>query len=143
MKNNELPHRDTLRLVRDSWATVVSMGPKVTKRFYTNLFSLDPKLKSLFLSDMEGQENKLLRMIDVVIGELDDPHRLIPVLQQLGCRHVAYGVESAHYETVGASLFLTLTQSLGEDYTDPVRDAWTGVYAWMAEVMKEAAYSDV
>lgn len=140
---NDLLSRDTITLVRDSWTRVVPGRPRVAERFYANLFSLDPALESLFQCDLEIQGQRLLRMIDVAIGQLDDPDGLIPLLQNLGCRHVAYGVENAHYETVGSALMLTLAQSLGEDFTDPLREAWTRVYALIAGIMKEAAYNDV
>lgn len=143
MLDNELLDRDTITRVRAGWAKLAPMEPRFTNRLYTELFALDPALKSLFQSDMDGHGVKFRRMVDFAIDKLDDPNTLLPVLQQRGCRHVAYGVESVHYETVGAALMLTLAEALGDDFTDPVREAWTSFYRLMAGIMKQAAYNDV
>ena len=79
-----------------------------------------------------------MQMIDVAISKLDKLDVLIPVLQGLGMRHAGYGVQAAHYETVGAALLKTLGQGLGDAFTPQVRDAWTTVFGVMASVMIEA-----
>ena len=80
-----------------------------------------------------------MQMIGAAVGKLGDLDTLVPILQGLGRRHVAYGVQDAHYDTVGAALLLTLSQGLGEGFTPAVRAAWTEVYGVMAKVMKDAA----
>jgi nitric oxide dioxygenase len=54
---------------------------------------------------------------------------------------VGYGVQEEHYATVGSALLQTLEQGLGEDFTPPVRQAWTAVYGVVAGVMIAAAKS--
>lgn len=69
-------------------------------------------------------------------------HRLevvIPQLQHLGRRHVAYGVTAASYDTVGAALISALETGLGDAFTPQVRQAWIACYATMATTMKAAA----
>ncbi len=134
-------NRQTVKLVQDSWAKVVPIGPQAASLFYRNLFELDPSLRPLFRGDMEEQGRKLVRMIGVAVAKLDDLDNLIPVLQQLGSRHAGYGVEPEDFRTVGSALLATLAQGLGDEFTDPVREAWAGVYEVMAEVMMDAAYS--
>ena len=53
-------------------------------------------------------------------------------------RHVRYGVQDAHYETVGAALLWTLERGLGEAFTPAVREAWAETYTVLATVMKGA-----
>ncbi len=60
-------------------------------------------------------------------------------VQQLGIRHIAYGVKDKHYDTVGAALLWTLEAGLGDGFTDDVRDAWATVYGILADTMKAAA----
>ena len=62
------------------------------------------------------------------------------MLQAMGNRHIIYGVQAAHYETVGAALFWVLEQSLGDYFTDEVEDAWVTTYNIIASTMKETAY---
>jgi hemoglobin-like flavoprotein len=66
---------------------------------------------------------------------------LAPVLQDLARRHVGYGVQEEHYATVGSALLQTLEQGLGDDFTPPVKAAWSAVYGVVADVMITAAKS--
>jgi hemoglobin-like flavoprotein len=125
----------TIDLVQASWAKVMPIKVVAGKLFYDNLFEADPSLKPLFKGDMEQQAAKLVLMINAAVNKLTDLSTLVPVLQQLGQRHETYGVQPAHYATVGAALLKTLRQGLGGDFTDDVEQAWTEVYAVMVGVM--------
>lgn len=130
---------EKIRLVQDSWAQVAPIAPQAAALFYDNLFRLDPHLRPLFKGDMAEQGKRLMQMISTAVDKLNQPHILIPVLQNLGSRHRAYGVVDAHYATVAAALLDTLEQGLGEAFTDEVRQAWTDVYGVMAGTMMQAA----
>lgn len=127
------------QLVQDSFAKVVPIADKAAELFYARLFELDPTLKSLFKGDMVAQGKKLMTTLGVAVGSLNNLDALIPVLQNLGSGHVAYGVEDRHYDTVGAALLWTLEQGLGEGFTPDVKAAWVEVYTIVSTVMKEAA----
>lgn len=129
---------EIVRLVQQSWGQVLPIAPQAAALFYKNLFELDPALKSLFKGDMEAQGTRLMQMIDVAVSKLDKLDVLIPVLQGLGTRHVGYGVQPQHYDTVAAALLKTLEQGLGDAFTPQVRSAWEAVYSAMANVMIEA-----
>lgn len=131
---------DTISLVQQSWAQVAVIAPQAAALFYQNLFSADPTLKPLFKGDMEAQGRKLMQMIGAAVGKLNDLDTLVPILQGLGRRHVDYGVQDAHYDTVGGALLLTLEQGLGDGFTPKVRAAWAEVYGVMAQVMKAASH---
>lgn len=128
-----------IKLVQESFAQVAPIAPQAAALFYDNLFEADPALKPLFKGDMQAQGAKLMQMIAVAVGKLSDLDTLVPALQSLGKRHVAYGVKSAHYDTVGAALLLTLSQGLGEAFTAEVKSAWISAYTLMASTMIDAA----
>lgn len=130
---------DTTVLVRRSWQRVEAIAPAAAALFYDNLFAADPRLEPLFKGNMAHQGERLMRMIGAAVGQLDDLPTLLPVLEALARRHAGYGVQEAHYATVGAALLKTLGQGLGEDFTPAVRDAWAQVYGLIAEVMVAAA----
>lgn len=134
----------TTKLVQDSFELVKPIAPAAAEIFYTKLFELDPKLKPLFPTKKKGamaeQGNKLMTMLASAVAGLSALDKLIPVLQDLGKRHVAYKVEKSHYDTVGSALLGTLEAGLGEAFTPEVKEAWTKVYTVMASVMIEAAY---
>ena len=54
-------------------------------------------------------------------------------------RHVIYGVQPQHYDTVGAALLWTLEQGLGNGFTAEVRAAWTEAYGLLASAMQKAS----
>ena len=79
-------------------------------------------------------------MLSSAVAGLSNLEMLVPVLQNLGKRHVEYKVEPSHYNTVGAALLDTLAVGLGDDFTPEVKEAWASVYGTMATVMIDASY---
>ena len=128
-----------IKLVQESFAKVAPIAETAANLFYGKLFELDPSLRTLFKGDMQEQGAKLMKMIGMAVNSLNNLDALVPVVQDLGVRHVDYGVEDAHYDTVGAALLWTLGQGLGEAFTTEVEAAWTETYTVLATVMKDAA----
>lgn len=126
-------------LVKSSWQKVTPIADQAAQLFYGRLFELDPDLRSLFRGDMAEQGRKLMRMISTAVAALDRLEAVVPAVQQLGVRHVGYGVKDEHYDTVGAALLWTLEQGLGDAFTPAVKDAWATVYSVLAGTMKSAA----
>lgn len=129
------------QLIRDSWQRVLPVKERAAELFYGRLFELDPGVKPLFKGKLDFQGDKLMMTLNVVVNSLDDLGAVEAMLQAMGKRHVIYGVEATHYETVGAALLWVLQQTLGEYFTEEVEDAWVTAYGVIATTMKEAAYS--
>ncbi len=130
---------EQVQLVKNSWGQVVPIADKAAELFYGKLFELDPSVKPLFKGDIVEQGRKLTKMINTAVNGLDRLDAIVPAVQQLGVRHIAYGVRDEHYDTVGAALLWTLESGLGDAFTDDVRTAWTTVYGILADTMKAAA----
>ena len=130
---------DHIALVQESFAKVVPIADTAAALFYQRLFELDEDLRPMFHPDMDQQRRLLMNMIAIAVERLDDLDSLVPVVQNLGQRHRGYGVEPAHYDTVGEALLWTLEQGLGEHFTPDVADAWATAYGLLARVMREAA----
>jgi len=130
------------KLVQESFAKVAPIAEQAAALFYQNLFASDPSLKPLFKGDMVEQGKKLMKMIATAVNALDKLDSIVPAVQDLGRRHVKYGVKPEHYDTVGAALIQTLAQGLGPAFTPEVKDAWITVYGILAGTMKAAAYGD-
>jgi hemoglobin-like flavoprotein len=128
-----------VELVQTTWEKCVPIADQAAALFYAKLFELDPSLKPMFKSDIKEQGKKLMQMITAAVRGLNDLGRLVPVVQDLGRRHVGYGVKDQHYDTVGTALLWTLEKGLGEAFTAEVKEAWTAVYTLLATTMKEAA----
>ena len=88
---------------------------------------------------MKEQKMKLLQMLGMAVKGLDNLEQLVPAVENLGRRHVGYGVKDSHYDTVGDALLWTLEKGLGEAFTPEVMEAWTQTYITLATVMKNAS----
>lgn len=129
-----------ISLIQSSWAKVVPIQEAAAELFYARLFELDPEVQPMFKGDMKEQGRKLMKTLGVVVNGIANLGDLLPNIQDLGRRHVAYGVEARHYDSVGAAILWTLEQGLGDEFTPATRDAWTLAYTTLAGAMKEAAY---
>ena len=132
---------EQITLVKESWEKVVPIADTAAELFYGKLFELDPELKSLFKGDMTEQGRKLMAMINTAVNGLKNLEAIVPAVQDLGRRHVGYGVKDEHYDTVAAALLWTLEQGLGDAFTSDVKQAWTDTYVLLATTMKDAAAS--
>lgn len=133
---------EQITLVTTSWEKVKPISEVAAELFYGKLFELDPSLKPLFSGDMKEQGRKLMAMINTAVNSLKNVEAIVPAVQDLGRRHVGYGVTDAHYDTVAAALLWTLGQGLGDAFTDDVKQAWTDTYVLLATTMKDAAASE-
>ncbi len=129
-----------IALVEDSFRHVAPIAEPAAAIFYQRLFALDPALRPMFAkSDMGEQGRKLMQAISFVVANLRRPEALLPVVSELGRRHAGYGVQPAHYGTVGAALLATLEEGLGAFFTPEMKDAWASAYGLLAGVMQSAA----
>jgi len=127
-------------LVQQSFKKVAAMGESVAELFYSELFAIDPSLRSMFKADLGQQRKKLLAALGMIIASLHAPATIMGPAKALAVKHVRYGVMPIHYTYVGNALLRTLKKGLGEDFTPELRDAWVQAYRMLAGVMKEAAY---
>jgi hemoglobin-like flavoprotein len=130
---------EQITLVKSTWQQVVPIADQAAVLFYNKLFELDPALRPLFKKDMKQQGEKLMKTLSFAVGGLDRLNEIVPAVQDLGRRHVGYGVLPKHYDTVGAALLWTLEQGLGTAFTPDVKSAWATVYGLLADTMKKAA----
>ena len=125
--------------VQDSFAKVVPIADVASAIFYDHLFELRPDYRSMFPEDMEEQRGKLMTTLAAVVQSLNTLESIIPTVEDLGRRHVGYGVADSDYEPVGAALLYTLERGLGDGWTPDVAEAWTTAYGVLADVMIKAA----
>jgi len=127
------------QIVSESFPLVREIAIPVSLLFYGRLFDVDPSLRRLFKIDMKEQSKKFVAMLDTIVESIDDWERIVPVLQQLGQRHVAYGVKEQHYDVLCSALVWAFGQALQPGYDDEVRGAWTAVIRDVNEQMKIGA----
>jgi hemoglobin-like flavoprotein len=130
---------EQITMIQDTFKKVVPIADTAADLFYDRLFSIAPELRPLFPDDMKEQKKKLIAMLATAVTNLHQVDAILPVVENLGRRHVSYGVTAGHYEPVGAALLWTLEQGLGQEFTPPVKEAWTEVYMTLAGAMRNAA----
>ncbi len=132
-------NQSQIQLVQSSFEYVKPIADTAADLFYDRLFALAPSLRPLFKSDLREQKHNLMTVLAFAVSGLHKPERILPAVRQLGARHVSYGVQESHYQTVGEALLWTLAQGLGTQFTAEVEAAWTAVYTVLATTMQEAA----
>lgn len=124
-------------LVQDSWNELLPMASHAVELFYDRLFELDPSLEDLLPPSLLGQSTELMQVLGQAIA--GDPARMAPIVRELGRRHRDYGVRAGHYVTAGDALLWTLEQSLTEEFTPRMKEAWSAMYELMTSLMIEGA----
>ena len=132
---------EKIELVQASWDKVKPISEQAAQLFYGRLFELDPSLKPLFkTSDMKEQGRKLMATLNLAVMSLTKLDTILGAVQELGRKHVQYGVPDESYATVGEALLWTLEQGLGDGFTEEVKAAWTETYVTISTVMIEAGH---
>lgn len=128
-----------ITIVQTTFAQVTD-ADALAARFYARLFEMDPSTRPLFRGDMADQRQRLIQMLSVVVNALDHIEQIVPAIEHLGQRHVAYGVTLAHWDSVGEALIWTLAETFGDAFTDEVAMAWTAAYTLIAQTAIAASY---
>lgn len=123
-------------ILRASFLQASASGDVFVENFYRNLFALVPAAATLFPGDMTQQRYKLLISLTTIFEGLDDPRSIYPYMEQLGQKHLEYGVEAEHYPLMGQALIQTLREALGEGWTPELEVAWLDGYKFIEERMR-------
>ncbi|WP_298812696.1 globin domain-containing protein [uncultured Roseibium sp.] len=132
--------RDDIDLVRTSYIRLSGDLQRAGDVFYEKLFELAPETRNLFVVDMSTQSVKLMSTLGLVVSQLQNAEELEPLVRDLALRHLAYGVERAHYALVRQALIKMLETLLEDTLSDELLSAWMHAYDSLADVMLEAAY---
>jgi hemoglobin-like flavoprotein len=130
---------EQVQLVQSSFEKVAPIAPEAADIFYARLFEIAPEVRKLFPEDLTEQKGKLMSMLTTAVTNLHQVDKIIPAVEDLGRRHVDYGVTADQYKPVGEALIYTLEKGLGDDFTPDVKDAWVATYTTVQSVMTKAA----
>ncbi|MGE0725528.1 MAG: globin domain-containing protein [Alphaproteobacteria bacterium] len=126
--------------MKATWLLVAPESAVLARSFYSRLFAIDPGAAALFQEvDMAVQGRRFMQALGTLVQGLDDDAISNEILEDMGIRHVHYGVAAAQYDTFGAALLWALQRALGRDWTADTADAWSAAYARIAEGMGRGA----
>ena len=133
---------DDASIITDSFARISGRTDELFSAVYDELFRLDPTLRALFPVDLAEQRGKLAVTFRLMIENLRAPERLVPILEDLGQRHVGYGVAARRLQVFGDALLICLERFEGPAWNPRLRAAWAQAYeaisGAMAQGMKAA-----
>ncbi len=130
-----------ITVIQSAIPVIVANSDAVAASFYAQLFSLDGSLRGMFRGDMVEQGRKLMTMLSVALTNLEKLDTLRPALQNLGQRHLAYGVAEHHYAVVGQALLNTLEMAFGDGFDAEAREAWGTLYGALVAAITRGVYS--
>lgn len=107
-------------------------GAAITARFYELLFERHPDVRSMFADPVDTQATRLAQAVLAYAQNISSPEVLLPVIERIGRRHVAAGVEDGQYPIVGDTLLAAMVDVLGE-LDLAVVEAWAAAYQWLAD----------
>ena len=80
----------------------------------------------------------------MLAADSNDLKELSKVVQELGARHVEYGVLPAHFQVVETALLRTLETGLGKDnFTEDMRKSWAAVFKFLSKAMVTGSSSQI
>ncbi len=127
-----------IRRLQASFHAVEPLVDQVAECFYRTLFALAPDLASRFDTiDMTTQGRMVMQAVGVTINGLDDPEALRSTLASLGCRHINYGVEDAHYAVTVEALLTTFETLLGDAFDPSLAALWRRALDQVTAIMIE------
>ena len=129
-----------LPALETSFDLVAPHGERLMDEFYARLFETAPAVVPLFAgTDMQRQKRKLLSTLVLLRNSLRDLDAIVPNLQRLGARHVAYGARPEHYPVVGEVLLASMAAVAGPAWTPEFERAWGEAFSVVAGAMIEGA----
>jgi NAD(P)H-flavin reductase/hemoglobin-like flavoprotein len=130
------------RLVKESFAHLMSEGPVAMEYFYARLFSVDPDIRTLFPTAMTGLRERVFGGLARLVWSLDNQPGCAEILDQLGREHRRFGVTERHYSAFVAALQDTAEHFIGSDWTPEIATAWRVMLDYVSSSMKAAAAHD-
>ncbi len=129
-----------LEALETSFDLVSPRGDELMDVFYARLFATAPAVKPLFAgTDLRKQKIMLLRVLGLLRRSLRDLDPIVPILHDLGARHVAYGARAEHYSVVGEVLIASMAEVAGEAWRPEYERAWAAAFDVVASAMLEGA----
>lgn len=127
-----------IELLESSFKLVAPKGDELANRFYARLFREHPELRPMFSDDMAKQKKHLVAALAMVVQNLRKPEQLTQALNDLGLRHIGYGVQRDQYPIVGQTLLATLAEITGDAWNDELQNAWADAYDAIQAIIYKA-----
>ena len=127
------------RLVRESFESLEEYSDSVVQLFYGRMFEIAPQVRPMFRVEISLQSRKLLDMLTTIVSAIDDFETLRPRLEDLGRKHVMYGVKPEHYDALRVALLWAMGNALDLEFDPSTREAWGQLLGMVSGAMIDGA----
>lgn len=124
-------------LLRETFDLLAPHAKEMALHFYDELFERFPAVVPMFSKTTKAkQATMLVGALKLVIANLDNPDKLVPVLKSMGEKHQGYGAIPEHYGAVADTLLDVMKEFAGKAaWTKQVHQAWSDALTLVAETM--------
>ena len=128
----------TIATVQATVPALQQHGEAITRHFYQLMFREHPEVKGFFNEAHQASGSQAKALAGAVLAyaaHIDRLHEIADALPRIIQKHVALGVQPAHYPIVGACLLQAIREVLGAAATDEIIDAWAQAYQALADLL--------
>ena len=140
--------QQSIDIVKSTAPVLEVHGVAITTAFYKNMFEAHPELLNIFnhANQARGrQQTALANTVYAAAVHIDNLAAILPVVKQIGQKHVSLGIKPEHYPIVGEFLLGAIKEVLGDAATDDIINAWAEAYGVIAAAfigIEEEMYSE-
>jgi len=127
-----------VELLESSFKMVAPKADDLANAFYDRLFREHPEVRPMFPESMDEQKKHLVAALAMVVNNLRNPETLTQALNELGLRHIGYGVQREQYPVVGQTLLAALSEVAGSAWTPELEEAWSEAYEAIQSIIYKA-----
>jgi nitric oxide dioxygenase len=131
----------TIATIQATVPALQQHGEAVTRHFYQLMFREHPEVKGFFNQAHQATGSQAKALAGAVLAyaaHIDHLDEIAGALPRIIQKHVALGVQPAHYPIVGKCLLQAIREVLGATATDGVIDAWAQAYQSLADLLIDA-----
>ena len=124
--------------LRENFAQVSSEPRALATRFYQELFTAAPALRSLFPANMTSLQGHFEAALALVVRNLEDVSVLHDSLRDLGAQHVHWGAKPQDYFVVRDALIRAI-RSASDSWSEELEADWSRAITDIAVPMLQGA----
>lgn len=114
----------------------------LSKSFYSILFARHPETREFFPATMGGQRDRIVHGLGHIIGGLDRPETVLPLVRQLGREHRKHGFDPSRLACLTEAMALAVELANGDDWTRELAESWDTTLGLITTTMADAADVD-
>ncbi|MFZ4826591.1 MAG: globin domain-containing protein [Phototrophicaceae bacterium] len=133
-----LSHTQKLAIYR-SLPKIVLHQREFGEYFYKRIFEEMPAARAMFKSAVPIQHQRFTQTLIVSINALDNPERFNKIVVDIAQKHTHHHLQYQHYEVLGVDFIDAIAVTLGDEFTEIMREAWTALYQSIITTMVEVA----